>query len=65
MMDTLIKNAKTIDGSGEPAYIGNVGIVNGKLVIDPKETEAAEVIDPQNDRPDRRFSSRKEQGLYS
>ena len=27
-MDVLIKNAKIIDGSGEPAYFGSVGIKN-------------------------------------
>ena len=47
ILDTLIKKAKIIDGSGAPAYVGDVGIVNGKLVIDPKETEAAEVIDTE------------------
>ena len=32
-MDTLIRNAKIIDGSGAPAYTGNVGIQGGKLVL--------------------------------
>ena len=32
MLDYLIKNARVIDGSGAPAYVGAVGIQNGKLV---------------------------------
>ena len=32
-MDVLIKNAKIIDGSGEPSYYGDVGIDRGKIVL--------------------------------
>ena len=38
MYDLLIKNVSVIDGSGEPAYLGNVAAVDGKLVctdVDP------------------------------
>lgn len=33
MYDLLIKNATIVDGSGKPAYIGNVASVNGKLIV--------------------------------
>lgn len=45
MLDKLIVGARVIDGSGEPKKIETVGILNGKLVVDPKEREAREVID--------------------
>ena len=32
-MKTLIQNARILDGSGRPAYLSNVGIENGKLVL--------------------------------
>ena len=31
MFDLVIKNALIYDGSGDPAYLGNVGIQNGKI----------------------------------
>ena len=45
MLDVLIRNAQVIDGSGEPAYTGNVGIRGGRLVVNPDNTEAAEAVD--------------------
>ncbi len=45
MLDTLITGGTVIDGSGKAGYLGTVGIKDGKLIMDPKETEAKEVID--------------------
>ena len=44
-MDVLFKNAKIIDGSGEPAYYGNVGIEGGKIVLQDLPETADLVID--------------------
>ena len=44
-MDVLIKNAKIIDGSGEPAYFGSVGIEGGKIVLSDLPETADLVID--------------------
>ena len=44
-METLIRNAKIIDGSGEPAYFGNVGIDGGKIVLRDLPGTADLVID--------------------
>ncbi|MBR4767571.1 MAG: D-aminoacylase [Lachnospiraceae bacterium] len=44
-MDILIKNAKIIDGSGEPARFGNVGIDGGKIVLNDLPETADLVID--------------------
>ena len=30
--DLLVKNGRIIDGSGRPAFHGDVGVVNGKIV---------------------------------
>ena len=45
MLDYLIQNARVIDGSGAPAYVGSVGIQNGKLVAVTGTPEAKTVID--------------------
>lgn len=46
MLDILIKNANIIDGSGQAAYQGNVGIKDGKIVLPvPKDAEAEKTID--------------------
>jgi len=45
MLDCLIKNASIIDGTGSPAYKGNLGIKDGKIVFVKGDEEAAEVID--------------------
>lgn len=44
MLSYLIKNAKIVDGSGKPAFDGNVGIKDGKIVMNPDE-EALDTID--------------------
>lgn len=44
MLDTLIRNATIVDGSGGPKYAGSVGIQNGKIVMDPSE-EAGTIVD--------------------
>jgi N-acyl-D-amino-acid deacylase len=45
MLDYLIKHARILDGSGAPAYAGDVGIQNGKLVTVQGAPEARQVID--------------------
>ena len=45
MLDILIQNARIVDGSGKPAYTGNVGILEGKLVMSPGNQPAKTVID--------------------
>ena len=47
MIDILIKNVEVIDGTKTPAYKGNVGIRNGKILLRgmTEETEARKVID--------------------
>lgn len=45
MLDILIQNATIVDGSGAPAYTGNVGIVGGKLVMSAGSQPAKTVID--------------------
>ena len=45
MLDYLIKHARILDGSGAPAYVGDVGIQNGKLVTVQGAPEARQVID--------------------
>lgn len=44
MLDVLIKNASVIDGTGSPAYIADIGIRAGKIVMSPNEG-ASECID--------------------
>lgn len=45
MLDYLIKNITIVDGSGEPPFIGNVGIQGDKIVLGPRESDAAVVLD--------------------
>lgn len=47
MLDLLIKNGLICDGSGDKAYVGDVGVKDGKiaLVSTPSDTEAAQVLD--------------------
>ena len=33
MLDLIIRNGKVVDGTGLPAYTGDIGINNGKIVI--------------------------------
>ena len=44
MYDILFKNISVIDGTGAPAYIGDVAVKDGKIVMHPTG-EAAEVVD--------------------
>ncbi|MBQ9961487.1 MAG: D-aminoacylase [Firmicutes bacterium] len=46
-MELLIKNATIVDGTGAPAFKGNVGVVDGKLKLNPECEEAATVIDAE------------------
>ncbi len=45
MMDIIIKNAKIIDGTGNQAYEGNIGIKDGKIVTAIKTERAMTTID--------------------
>ena len=48
MLDLLIKNALIYDGSGSPAFYGNVGIMDGKIAaVGGDLLEAAEIVDAQ------------------
>jgi len=40
-LDILIKGGRIVDGSGNPWYVGNVGIQNGKIVLIDRRIEAA------------------------
>ena len=46
-MDILIRNAFVLDGAGNPGYLGNVGIKNGKLCLSDLPESADLVIDAQ------------------
>ena len=46
-MEFLIKNAFIIDGSGTPAYKGNVGIKNGKIILSDLPDTADCIIDAE------------------
>ena len=45
MYDILIRQASIIDGTGRPAFSADVAIQNGKLLLNPPEADAAEIID--------------------
>ena len=44
MLDVVIKNANIIDGTGAPAYTGDVGIKNGKFTFATTGVAAKQVI---------------------
>lgn len=44
-MDTIIRNITIVDGSGAPAFVGNVGIREGKVYVNPADTDAKNIID--------------------
>ena len=47
MLDTLIRGALVIDGTGSPRFAGDVGVQNGKIAAlgDLSQAEAARVLD--------------------
>lgn len=47
MFDILIKNGRIVDGTGQPEFVGDIGIRNGKIIaVGSLETEQAqEIID--------------------
>lgn len=45
MLDILIKDITIIDGTGEPRYQGNIGILEGKIILPSKIVEARMVIE--------------------
>ncbi|WP_199614456.1 N-acyl-D-amino-acid deacylase family protein [Paenibacillus alkalitolerans] len=46
MLDTIIKNGRIADGTGNPWYYGDIGIQGGKIaMVGTVEQEAAHVID--------------------
>ena len=45
MLDILIQNAVVLDGTGAPGQRRDVGIQGGKLVMDPGDCQAAELVD--------------------
>lgn len=48
MLDILIKNVSIIDGTGRPAFKGNVGVLGDKIVNVLGNEEAKEIIDGSN-----------------
>ena len=48
MLDFVIRNAQIYDGSGKPAFYGNVGIQNGKIAaVTTEDLEGTNVLDAQ------------------
>jgi N-acyl-D-aspartate/D-glutamate deacylase len=45
MLDVLIKNAEIVDGSGDPARRGDVGIRDGRITLDTEKESASRTID--------------------
>lgn len=46
MLDTILKNGRIVDGTGNPWYKGNIGIKNNKIVqLDSGEYDAHQIID--------------------
>ena len=45
MYELYIKNVSVIDGTGAPAFIADVAAQDGKIILNPAEGSAAEVID--------------------
>lgn len=47
MLDKLIKGAVVVDGTGTPAYTGDVGILNGKITLKTAGETAGDVIEAE------------------
>lgn len=47
MLDLLIRNASVVDGSGAPAWTGDVGVWNGRITLQTKGETAAEEINAE------------------
>ncbi len=45
MLDWIIKNAKIIDGSGKPFFVGSIGIKDGRLTLTKGDEAAENVLD--------------------
>lgn len=45
MLDILIRGALVIDGTGAEAFRSDIGILEGKILINPEETAARKTID--------------------
>lgn len=47
MLDILLRNVKIVDGTKAPTYLGNVGVENGKIVLNNinENTEAKCIVD--------------------
>jgi len=49
MLDLIIKNGRIVDGTGLPAYMGDVGVLDGRIVqLGKVEGEAKTVVDASN-----------------
>lgn len=44
MLDWLIQNTKIIDGTNRKAYLGNIGIQSGKLIVSPTDLQAHHIM---------------------
>lgn len=45
MLDLIFKNATVVDGSGAPAYVGDIGVKDGKIVTGCGNMEASKTVD--------------------
>lgn len=45
MLDLLFQNAAVVDGSGRPAFRADIGVRDGRIVLNPAGEEARETVD--------------------
>ncbi|NIP14655.1 MAG: amidohydrolase family protein [Pseudomonadales bacterium] len=45
MIDTIIRDVEILDGTGAAPRTGDVGVQDGRLLVDPAQTEATETLD--------------------